>query len=168
MPTRVCAPRTPEVAGGGPGRLCATQQRQGWRRAGPCLGNAGLLFKRQPAAQSLRTHVPGDKLKCQPDKHRPPVSGAASRQADKLGDSWKVLAHVPIPTGTRALPGRGPQEGAAVDAVVKAWGPRPWAELAGRPQLQLGLVPAIPCVLLGRCWGPQRPACQISQLSVQA
>lgn len=55
-----------------------------------------------------------------------------------------------------------------MDAMVKAWGPRPWAALAGRPQLQLGLVPAVPCVLLGRCWGLQRPACQISQLSVQA
>ena len=97
--TCVCAPWTPEVARGGPERLCAAQQRQGWRGAGPCLGNAGLLFKRQPAAQSLRTHVPGDKLKCQPNKHRIPVSGAASHQVEKLGESWKVLPHVPIPTG---------------------------------------------------------------------
>ena len=77
---------------------------------------------RRPAAQSLCPHIPGDKFKCQQNKHRIPISGAASHQVEKPGESWKALAHVLIPTGQAGSSGHCSQEDTVVDAVVKAWG----------------------------------------------
>lgn len=122
MPAHACVPLDPLGGRRGPGRLCSARQHQGWGRGAPCLGNAGLLFKRRPAAQSLCPHIPGDKFKCQQNTHRIPVSGAASHQVEKPGESWKALAHVLIPTGQTGSSGHCSQEDTAVDAVVKAQG----------------------------------------------
>lgn len=165
--TCVCAPRTPAVAGGGPGRLCPTRQRQGWRGAGPCLGNAGLLFERRRLHRaSAHTFQVTNSSVSRTDIGSPSPELLLIRLKNwvKVGrpspmcqfplasprpcaySHWPDGLFRALVTGARCGGRRGEGLGAAAPGRASR-----------SPQLRSAWSPALPCVLPGRRWGLQRP-----------